>query len=104
MALEPRRVPWRPLILAAVVLLCALVVYRGAAHLSRMQEELNQARQINQRLDQENKALYRQVQRLRSDKAALERAARREMGLVGPNEMVYQNRGAPAPPGRDQKK
>ncbi|RJX30097.1 MAG: septum formation initiator family protein [Desulfarculus sp.] len=104
MALEPRRVPWWPLILAAVVLLCAVVVFRGAAHLSRVQEELSQAQQTNQRLDQENKALYRQVQRLRGDKAALERAARREMGLVGPDEMVYQNPGAPAPPGREKQK
>lgn len=104
MAPQLRRKYWWPLILGAVVLLCALVVYRGAVNLIRMQEEIRQLHLTNQRLDQENRTLYRLVQRLRSDKAALEKAARREMGLVGPHDLVYQKPGAPAPGRRQDKK
>ncbi len=93
MAPKPRRRYVWPLLLAAVILVCGLVVYRGASNLSRVQEELRQSRLTNQRLDTENRALYRQVQRLRGDKAALEKAARREMGLVGEDEVIYQKPG-----------
>ena len=93
MAQKPRKRYWWLLLLMVVSLLCVLVVYRGAANLSRVQEELRQSRLTNQRLDAENRALYREVRRLRDDKAALEKAARREMGLVGEDEVVYQKSG-----------
>jgi cell division protein FtsB len=93
MAQKPRKRYWWLLLMVAVSLVCVLVVYRGAANLSRVQEELRQSRSTNQRLDTENRALYRQVRRLRGDKAALEKAARREMGLVGEDEVVYQKSG-----------
>ncbi|MFH2128356.1 MAG: septum formation initiator family protein, partial [Pseudomonadota bacterium] len=81
-----------------------LVLWRGAANLSGLQQELDQARQINERLDQENRALYRQVQRLRQDKTALERAARRDMGLVGDDEVVYTGPGKKTPAKRPPEK
>lgn len=103
MAPKQRTRYWWPLILAAVIILCGLVIYRGASNLSRLRSELVQARQVNQRLDSENRALYRQVQRLRQDKAALERAARREMGLVGDDEIIYTSPGKTPPKGGDKK-
>jgi cell division protein FtsB len=78
-----------PAVLAAVLVLCAVIFYRGMANFQSVQEELAQVRQTNQRLDQENRALYRQVLSLRGDDAAVERAARREMGLVRQDEVVY---------------
>ena len=104
MASTERSRYWWPLTLAAVLVLCALVLWRGAANLSGMQQELAQARQANARLDQENRALYRQVQRLRQDKTALERAARRDMGLVGDDEVVYTGPGKKAPVKRPPEK
>jgi cell division protein FtsB len=83
------RLAW-PLLMAGVALLCALGLMRGLSHLSQVQEELQQVRVTNQRLDKENNAMYRQVLRLRSDPQALERACRRDMGVVRPDEVVYQ--------------
>jgi len=104
MASKERARYWWPMVLAAVLILCALVIYRGAANLSQLRAELDQARQVNQRLDNKNRALYRRVQRLRQDKAALERAARREMGLVGEDELVYTAPGNKPPQGGEPKK
>lgn len=104
MASTERSRYWWPLVLAAVLSLCALVLWRGAANLSNLQQELDHARQTNERLDQENRALYRQVQRLRQDKTALERAARRDMGLVGEDEVVYTAPGKKAPAGQPANK
>ena len=99
MAPKERGRYWWPLILAAVLIICAVVIYKGVAGLNHLRAELAQVRQTNQRLDAENRALYRQVLRLRQDKAALERAARREMGLVGDDEVVYTTPGKTPPKG-----
>jgi cell division protein FtsB len=78
-----------PAVLAVVLVVCAVIFYRGMSNFQDVRAELAQVRQTNQRLDRENRSLYRQVLRLRGDDAAVERAARREMGLVRPGEVVY---------------
>ncbi len=78
-----------PLLLAASLLICGFTVYRGTENLGRIQEELAQVRDTNQRLDQQNRALYRSVLRLRNDPRALERSCRLKMGVVRPDEVVY---------------
>lgn len=81
---------WWPVALAAVMLLCALAVYRGASMLASAQSQLRQVVATNQKLDRENRSLLRLAQRLRDDPTAVERAARREMDMVRPDELVYQ--------------
>lgn len=80
---------WWPAILLTVVVVCGVTLYRGFTNFNKVQDELVQVRQTNQRLDAENRALYRKVQRLRGDAKAQERAARKEMGLVRADELVY---------------
>lgn len=89
MAENKKRAPWWPLLVAVVLAVCAFTVYRGASDLFAAQAELDRVVAVNQRLDSQNRALYHQVQRLRSDPEALESACRREMGLVRPDEVVY---------------
>ena len=96
MAERPKSRLWWPAVVALVLGVCLFALYRGAEKLQAAQAELEQVVQTNQRLDRENRALYRQVMRLRSDPQALEREARREMGMVGQDEVVYQEAG-PAP-------
>ncbi len=85
---------WRymgwPLLLAGILLLSGVAVKRGFANLAEATEELDSLRASNQRLERENRSLYRQVLRLRGDPLALERACRRDMGLVRADEVVYQ--------------
>ncbi len=99
MAERPKSRLWWPALVALVLGVCLLALYRGADKLQAARAELNQVVETNQRLDRENRALYRQVIRLRSDPRALEREARREMGMVGQDEVVYQPVSpAPSPP------
>ena len=80
---------WWPAILLTVIVICGVTLYRGFTNFNKVQDELAQVRQTNQRLDSENRALYRKVQRLRSDAKAQERTVRQEMGLVRANELIY---------------
>lgn len=80
---------WWPAILLAVTVICGITLYRGFSNFNKVQDEISQVRQTNQRLDAENRALYRRVLRLRGDAKAQESAARQEMGLVRADELVY---------------
>lgn len=92
---------WWPVVAAGVLVVSAFLVSRGLANLNQVQEELRQVRQANQRLERENRSLYRAVLRLRADSQALERSVRRDMGLVRADEVVYQDpTAAPAPLGK----
>ncbi len=95
---------WWPAILLTVMVICGVTLYRGFTNFNKVQGEITQVRQTNQRLDAENRALYRKVLRLRGDAKAQERAVRRDMGLVRADELVYrdsqavQKEAKPAPP------
>lgn len=80
---------WRGLA-GLLVAVCVLVGYQGLSNLLQAKAQLNQLRSANQQLAQDNRDLYRTVVRLRSDAGAVERACRRDMGMVRPDEVVYQ--------------
>ena len=80
---------WWPAILLVVAMICGVTLYRGFAGFTKVQDEISLVRQTNQRLDAENRALYRRVLRLRGDAKAQEGAVRQEMGLVRADELVY---------------
>jgi len=79
-----------PVLLGAVLILCSLALYRGMHTYHQAHQELSQVQATNQRLEEENRALYQEVLRLRNDPRAVERAARREMGLARQDEVIYQ--------------
>jgi cell division protein FtsB len=84
-------------------MLCLLFAYRGASHLAGLRAELEDINQQNLSLDLDNRNLYRQVQRLRDDPQAMEQACREELGLLRPDEIVYQRPGEPTgPPGNGE--
>ena len=87
----PRR-RWIPAYLAAVVALAALTAWdhfsrRGPAALEEAARRLDQE---NGRLRQEVVRLRREARALAGDPAALERAAREDLNLVKPGEIVIQ--------------
>lgn len=81
---------WQVALVCGTLLVCALMIYSGIGKLRDSSWRLQQVQDINRELDRENKALHRQAQMLREDKRAIDRAVRREMDMIRPDEVVYQ--------------
>jgi len=81
------------LVLAIVgVAASAVVGEHGVAHLVRLRAERRALGQVAFTLMQRNQRLRREIERLRNDDLYLEELARRQLGLVRPNELVYRFR------------
>jgi cell division protein FtsB len=86
-----RRIVARVALLGAVVSLALFSYFdpRGLSKHRRLQSEIRRAEAENRDLRQENAHLRRAVRALSGDPAALERAAREELGYVKPGEIVF---------------
>lgn len=72
------------------LLLFILFGDNGLADLSRMRGEKERIEARNDRLDSENRAMYRKIVRLdRKDPAYIEHVARRDLGMVGKDDVVF---------------
>jgi cell division protein FtsB len=67
----------------------------GVAHLLRLRAERQELGQAAFALIQTNNRLRGEIQRLRTDDLYLEGLARKQLGLVRPNETVYRFRPSP---------
>lgn len=63
---------------------------RGLLRIYELNREMNELVLRSESLKQENENLKREIEALKSDKRYLESIARRDFGLVRPNEVVYQ--------------
>lgn len=63
---------------------------RGLLRIYEMKREMRTIKQKSVQLEQENKRLSLSIEGLRSDRGQLERIARKELGLVRRNEVIYQ--------------
>lgn len=63
---------------------------QGLPRLRGLQKELGDVKEENAELRREIEALRGRVARLRDDRGAIERIARDNLGLVRPNEVVFQ--------------
>lgn len=61
----------------------------GFRRYARLQRDLHSLEERNAKLVTENDRMKREIQRLRSEPAAIERAARENLGLVRPGEIVF---------------
>ncbi len=81
------------LVLAIVgVTLSALIGEHGIAHLLRLRAERRALGDTAFALMQHNQRMRDEIQRLRTDDLYLEELARRQLGMVRPNEFVYRFR------------
>jgi cell division protein FtsB len=62
---------------------------RGFIHLYRMEKERQAYLHKIQNLEQENRQLMKEINRLRSDRDYVESQGRRELGLVKEGEVLY---------------
>jgi cell division protein FtsB len=67
-----------------------LVLYgnNGLMDLMRIREEKAQLVEKNQVIRQENVSLYREIDRMNHDPDYIEEVARKELGVIGPGEMI----------------
>jgi len=83
-------------LMIAAVTGSALFGEHGVAHLLRLRAERQELGQAAFALLQTNNRLRGEIERLRNDDLYLEELARRQLGLVRPNETVYRFRRPPS--------
>ncbi|MBW2094872.1 MAG: septum formation initiator family protein [Deltaproteobacteria bacterium] len=87
----------RKFVRISLTLLCVLgpvVVWlgfgqHGFIHLYRVGKERQACEQRIKKLIEENQALFDEIQRLRTDSKYVEQVARKELGLIKENEIIY---------------
>lgn len=84
-----RGVTWGIFGAAALAAAAAALDPSGLRRYLALASEVGRMEDENRRLAAENSSLSREVRALRSDPAALERAAREELRFVRPGERVY---------------
>ena len=72
------------------MLLFAVFGSRGLVQIYKLKDERNRIQLSNARLQEENRRLGAQIERLRHNKEEVEKVAREELGLVKKGEIVYQ--------------
>jgi len=75
--------------LLLLVLMHTLFGPYGYLSMKRSERESEQIRQEIDRLDRENSQLSDQIRALQTDPAAIEKAAREDMGLARPGELIF---------------
>jgi cell division protein FtsB len=77
------------LVLAATLMGLSAADPRGLRRYYRLQSEISTYAVKNRELAATNESLRREIRALSGDVRALERAAREELGLVKPNEVIF---------------
>ena len=76
-------------VVAGVLSLASVADARGFRRYLRLRQDVETLQERNRSLAQQNESLLREINALRKDPAALERAAREELGYVKPGELVF---------------
>lgn len=76
-------------VLAGVLSLASVADARGFRRYLKLRQDVEALQERNRTLAQQNEGLLREINALRKDPAALERAAREELGYVKPGELVF---------------
>ncbi len=80
------------LILSLLIALGVLTFFgeKGVLRLLRLQKELGAIKARSLKIEEENRKLREEVRRLQNDKRYIEEIARKELGLVKEDEIIYQ--------------
>lgn len=91
----PRRLPVVPLLLALLLLGFALFGDRGILRAVQAGRQKAALQEEVRQLEAANTELRQEIESLRNDRRYLEAIARKELGMVKDDELVYQFRSAP---------
>lgn len=83
-------IPAALLLAAAILVPLKLFDQRGFERVEKLERELEQIDEANRALDRENESLRQQIRAFHSDPEYIEKVARDELGMVGPDETIYQ--------------
>lgn len=77
--------------MAAIFSFFLLVIFGDDAllELNRVKKERNILIKKNEELVRENKSMYTEIERLKHDPEYIENVARRELGMIGKNEIIF---------------
>jgi cell division protein FtsB len=84
-----RQVLWASVVIALVLAGGSAFAEGGFRRYFKLTREVASLKDKNERLAADNARLRREVEGLKGDDAALERAAREELGVVRPGELVF---------------
>ena len=88
--LPPNWILWLLLLLLASGLLyLSLHSYQGLQQIQSLAKKREVLIRDNQDLNRKNQAMYREINRLKQDPLYLEEVARKEFGLVRPDEIIF---------------
>jgi cell division protein FtsB len=87
--LRRRQVVWASVGVALVLAVSSAVAEGGFRRYWRLQQDVRTLEERNAKLAQDNARLRREVEALRNDPVALERAVREELGYVKPGEVIF---------------
>ncbi len=76
-------------LLAIAFTLTLLYGNQGFFHLKLLEAEKTKLESANQDVKQENKLLLEKIERIKNDPEYIEDVARKKLGLVRPNEVIY---------------
>ena len=85
----PKRWVYIPLVAILGMLFFTIFGERGLLHIHHLKQEQDDMTKRLADTQRENEQLRREIEALRNDRLYLENLARRDFGLVKPNEVVY---------------
>ncbi|HWI41227.1 MAG TPA: septum formation initiator family protein [Verrucomicrobiae bacterium] len=85
-----RRLYVIPTLVVLFILYFTVFGERGLLRIHQLTQEKESIRRQAEEVKVENERLKREIEALRTDRRYLESVARKEFGLVRPNEVVYQ--------------
>lgn len=86
---QRRKVLWIALGVAGALSLVSVADARGFRRYFRLQQDIRALEERNRNLREQNATMVREIEAMRSDPRALERAAREDLRFIKPGEVVF---------------
>ena len=78
------------LIVISIIALLTIFGDRGLIRIYKLSKERDSIKTYNEQIREENAAMKDEIHRLKTDDKYIEMVARKELGMIGKNELVYQ--------------
>ena len=93
MGISPRQKMFIKAGILGLFLMLVLILFsdNGVLDLIRIREERDRIILKNVKLEEENREYYQEIDRLKNDRKYIESIARKELGLVGKDEIIIQS-------------